>query len=334
MKKILLILTGGTICSTGDSDNLNRALDVDKAKTLLAENFASSGSIYAQQQFVTESVLSTLSENMTIECWNKLLKKLKEFNLGDYKGIVVAHGTDTLAYTACFLSLALSELDIPVFLVSSNLPLDTKGANGNVNFRQSVELICSGITAGTYVVYRNSDNNVYLHNAAHLRQCDNYTDDFFSADMKALKTVEGARGEKSKNCPIKLSDIPSLRGGVMKITPYVGLDYSQIKINSSTRIVVHQLYHSETACTQEGEADFSTSYLIKQCESLGVDVIFTPVRDGKPVYESGEKLKGIHIYGLTPEMTYVKAVVATSLGYSGEQLSDFMKKNVCNEFIC
>ncbi len=334
MKKILLLLTGGTICSSGDVDNLNRSVNMNKAKTLLVQNFATSNSHHAQQQFETEVVMEVLSENMTIECWSKLLRKLKEINIDDYKGVIVAHGTDTLAYTACFLSLALSGVNVPVFLVSSNLPLDTNDANGNINFRRSVELVCDGITPGTYVVYKNSDDNIYLHLAAHLKQCNTYTDDFFSNDMADITCGNSLPNHKIDKSPIDLDILPTLKNGVIMLKPYVGLDYSSVRLNNDVKIVVHCLYHSQTACTQLSEPSFSTTEFLKQCDNIGVDVILTPRREGKPLYESANALNAISVYGLTAEMTYVKAVVAHTLGFSGEKLSEFMKKNICGEFIC
>ena len=46
MKPILLILTGGTICSFGDSENANRDVNMGEAKRLILENFEKSSSPY------------------------------------------------------------------------------------------------------------------------------------------------------------------------------------------------------------------------------------------------------------------------------------------------
>lgn len=184
--KILLILTGGTICSFGNAEGKQRDVDSAKAKVRLLQQFEESNSEFADQEFEVVTILDTLSENMTIPKWNELIAFLKQKELSSYQGIILAHGTDTLAYTAALLALVLSGVDLPVFLVSSQLPLDQAGANGNVNFRYSVELICRGIAAGVYVVYRNSDGKSYLHLGSHLESCRDYSDDFFSRDMMQL----------------------------------------------------------------------------------------------------------------------------------------------------
>ena len=183
MNKILLVLTGGTICSFGDEDNLNRDVDVVKANRLIIDNFRNSDSIYRDCEFETDIVLDVLSENMTVENWNVLIDYFRNKDTGGYSGIIITHGTDTLAYSASLLSILLSDKDIPVFIVSSNMPLNMKEANGNANFRIAVESIGLKIAPLVYVPYRNSDGVMYLHNAAHLMQCVNYKDDFKSYDM-------------------------------------------------------------------------------------------------------------------------------------------------------
>ena len=102
--KILLLLTGGTICSFGDEQGNRRDVDIQKAKALLLQYFEESDSPCAHQKFEVVTVLNTLSENMTIPKWNELLRFLKKCDFSQYRGIVIAHGTDTMAYTAAALS--------------------------------------------------------------------------------------------------------------------------------------------------------------------------------------------------------------------------------------
>lgn len=75
--KILLLLTGGTICSFGDEQGNRRDVDVQKAKALLLQYFEESDSPCAHQKFDVVTILNTLSENMTIPKWNELLRFLK-----------------------------------------------------------------------------------------------------------------------------------------------------------------------------------------------------------------------------------------------------------------
>lgn len=293
MNKILLVLTGGTICSFGDEDNLNRDVDVVKANRLIIDNFRNSDSIYRDCEFETDIVLDVLSENMTVENWNVLIDYFRNKDTCGYSGIIITHGTDTLAYSASLISILLSDKDIPVFIVSSNMPLNMKEANGNANFRIAVESIGLKIAPLVYVPYRNSDGVMYLHNAAHLMQCVNYKDDFKSYDMikmpgnitkenvkyaekSFLKNIIEYRhrydkcndNQSTQNCD-KYNDNQSRHNWDNKFLA----DLKKIKclkknvlfikpyvgIDYSAfnleniKAVVHSMYHSMTACTGENE---------------------------------------------------------------------------------
>lgn len=64
---------------------------------------------------------NVFSEHMTPELWVKIGKAVaKELNAGA-SGVVVAHGTDTMGYTAAALSFMLKDLFRPVMLVGSTL---------------------------------------------------------------------------------------------------------------------------------------------------------------------------------------------------------------------
>lgn len=357
--KILLILTGGTICSFGNAEGMHRDVDSAKAKVRLLQQFEESDSEFADQEFEVVTILDTLSENMTVPKWNELIAFLKQKELSSYRGIIVAHGTDTLAYTAALLALVLSGVERPVFLVSSQLPLDRAGANGSVNFRYSVELICHGIAAGVYAVYRNSDGKSYLHKGSHLESCRDYSDDFFSRDMvqitehldmiacdeapDAKQERDPVSGERvQKNAPhhkVTLSDIGTLKNDVVWIQPYVGLDYRTVVLPEGTRAVLHGLYHSSTACVgataAEQEAADSVLTLLKRCRERNIPFVISPC-PSEDAYLSGSILRqngALPVYGMTSEMVYVKALVAGALGYEKQELYDFLCEDICGEFV-
>ena len=358
--KILLLLTGGTICSFGDEQGNRRDVDIQKAKALLLQYFEKSDSPCAHQKFEVATILNTLSENMTIPKWNDLLHFLKKQNLRQYRGIVIAHGTDTLAYTASLLALALSKVEVPVFLVSSQLPLNQEGANGNENFRRSVELICAGIIPGVYVVYRNEDGRCFLHHGGHLVSSGDYSNDFYSRDAVCLSEVpEVMEGEcfkaamrldqwmeelnRDKICRqrngngIDLCRIGELKSDILRIEPYVGLNYEQISLNKEIRAVVHGLYHSATACIggtkEEQNTEYSLLPFLTRCREAKIPVVVTPCPE-EAAYASGVwmlEAGAIPVYGMTKEMVYVKTLLAGALGYSNEKLCSFLKEDACGE---
>ena len=341
--KILLILTGGTICLFGDSDNLNRALDMAKARRMLVDNFQKSDSQYKNEEFEVIQILDVLSENMTVGSYNVIISSLKGIDFSLYKGVIIAHGTDTLAYTSALMALILQNISIPVFMVSSNRPLNSAGANGNCNFKTAVELICAGIGKGVYVSYKNMDGRMYIHNAAHITQCGEYSEDFFSkdafeltgcnyiTDKDILRDIAGWYYADSKVKGIQLNDIGRIKDDVLLIRPYVGLRYDIIDINESVRIVVHQMYHSQTACTDTpgNETVNSICYFAEKCKNNNIPLFVTPCFKDENIYSSSEKMKKsgvIPLYGMTLEMTYIKALISGTLCKSNEEIIRFMQE--------
>lgn len=348
MKKILLLLTGGTICSFGDENGNRRDVDIQKAQALLLQYFEKSGSAYVGQEFEVHTILNTLSENMTISKWNDLLSFLKKMDLAQYQGMIVAHGTDTLAYTSGLLSLVLSKVGIPVFLVSSQLPLDRKEANGNENFRRSVELICAGMNPGVYVVYRNEDGRCFLHHGGHLISSLDYSNDFYSRDAVELtdeirqpEMVEmlnsSALSRQRSGKGIALTEIGELKSDVLRMEPYVGLDYEQIPLGGKVRAVVHGLYHSATACVGAGDKEQNSAWsllpFLKRCAQHGIPVVVTPCPEEEAYASATFMLKAgaVPVYGMTKEMVYVKTLLSGALGYSSERIGLFLSEDVCGE---
>lgn len=350
--KILLILTGGTICSFADSSG-ERVSDTKKAETLIVSNFRESDSEYRSEErvfFDARFPLDILSENMTAAHWNTLVNALKSYSFDDYDGVIILHGTDTLAYTASLLSLLLAGIKIPVFLISSQLPIYMKEANGNENFRAAAELIANGIAPNVYAIYRNSETingketkTTYLHYAAHLLQCASHSDNFYSQDMmptEAWRTAKpcGYEGE------MPLYSINSLSSGVLRLEPYVGIDYSHYRLKR-VNAVLHGTYHSCTAAARvykdgtkrpDKKSSHSLLWLIAKCKRRGIPLFLSPCDKNAYDYETtGELLRNgaKAIYGMTDEMTYAKLLVGVSLGYKGVALEKYLGESLCGEFI-
>jgi len=337
--KILVILTGGTICSSTDEKG-QRYSDAENVK--IVGHFQNSDSPFSGKvKFDKEIPLDTLSENMTVSKWNTLLETLKAVKYGDYKGIIILHGTDTLAYTASLLAITLAGIPVPVCLVSSQLPLDKDGTNGHANFRAAAELILNGIAPNVYAVYRNSDGVIYVHYGAQLLQCANYSDDFFSRDMMPV-SKENARfaGLPFRTDSLYIQKIEKLTPCVLKIVPYVGLDYDAFSLEG-VQAIVHGTYHSQSVCVERGKGvgnygSASILQLLDRCKERDIPVFLAPCSPEAAKYESTGDAVGhgaSHICGTTNEMAYVKALVGCALGSGPADLQKFVNEDINNETI-
>ncbi len=336
-KKILLILTGGTICSVEDEEGI-RSSETRQIQYKIVSTFRNSSSPYKDTEFDYLTPLNILSENMTVNTWNTLLDSLRDVHCRDtYKGIIMLHGTDTLAYTSSLLSIMLTHLDIPLILVSSQLPLSHTDTNGNANFRAAAELIMNGIKPNVYAVYRNSDGNIYAHFGADLKQCANYSDDFFSRNSHKIENTENAswEGKSFETKNTFLNDITSLDGRVLSIVPYVGINYDNYSLDNVSA-VVHNTFHSESVCVErskkQGEVtNLSIINFAGRCREHGVDLFLAPCNPLSFAYEStGDALShgALPISGTTFEMAFVKTLVGCSMELKGEPLLEFLNKRV------
>lgn len=308
--KILLVLTGGTICSFEDNSG-RRHTNAIKTKI---ENCVTG------VDFVKKIPYDILSENLTVDKWNTLILNLKAYKFEQYKGVIILHGTDTLAYTSCLLSILLSGVKVPVFLVSSQLPLEHIDANGYDNFKTAVDLINKNIIPNVYVPYKNSDGNMYVHLGSRITQCPNHSNDFTSID-----------GNISVGCNAHLRLFEqkiSIKPSVLNLKPYVGLDYSFLKLRN-VKAVVHGTYHSQTVCIDCTNIKYSVNYLLNK----GITVILHPCNKG--IYDSTVNAieKGVvPLFGMTEEMVYIKTLIGVSLGLKNQNLIDFLNLNINNEF--
>ena len=331
-KKILLVLTGGTICSFANGSG-EQASDSARAGTLIADNFKKGDSPYKNEvEFETLAALNVLSENMTVARWQELLAALKGADTARFDGIIILHGTDTLAYTASLLSVMLAGTDIPVMLVSANRPLYDKSGNGNDNFAAAISLIYEGIAPNVYAVYKNKDG-LYLHYGAHLLQCAPHSDEFFSKTMMRIGE-HSAHGFRAGE--MLLYNCPPLKDCVMLLCPYVGLDYSRIRLDG-VRAVLHPAYHSGTLATDTGDMAHSALLLKERCDACGADLFIYPCEeDAAYRYETTGALIRAGVFAtmrMSVEMTYAKLVVGCSMGLSGDALQRFVNTEINGEFI-
>lgn len=353
MKDILLILTGGTIGSLADETGHNEAR-ADQAVSLLEEGFRQSGSPFAGAAFTTQMPLNVLSENMTPARWATLAAALKAVDWAAWQGVIIAHGTDTLGFSANFLSLLLAGAPVPVCLVSSDYNLADSRANGPANFRAAVELISGGLAPGVYAPYQNADGKMYLHKGSRLHQSGDYTADFFSPGSLELN-APAAPGQSyalpagsadwaapaAAAGPALLPRLENMDKKVLRLQPYVGLDYANVNLDG-VQAVVHGLYHSATACAQiaapgQEYDSFSLLHLQARCSGAGIPLYLQPCNSEAYGYSSTGILLGAGakaLWGMIPEMAYVKTWLGVNLGFAGEELDEFLNRDICGEHFC
>lgn len=148
MKKILLLSTGGTIASKISSTGL-------VPKDSGAELVNMLGTL--PYKITVKDILQLDSSNIQPEEWKLIARNIFHYRL-HYDGIVLSHGTDTMAYTASMLSFMLQGIEIPVVLTGSQVPINVVLSDGPDNLKLAFAAAAS-CQPGIYLAF---DDKVML----------------------------------------------------------------------------------------------------------------------------------------------------------------------------
>ena len=83
--------------------------------------------------------------------WNHIIETIADYEK-DHDGIVILHGTDTMAYTASALSYALNGLNKPIIFTGAQLPITVPRTDARENLLTSLEIASAKTKDGTPVV--------------------------------------------------------------------------------------------------------------------------------------------------------------------------------------
>jgi L-asparaginase len=140
LPRVKILATGGTIAGSGASaDRSAYTAGALPVKDLVA---AVPG-IEKVAEISAEQISSVGSQDMTVDIWIKLNKRINEiFKNNEADGVVITHGTDTQEETAYFLSLTL-RYDKPVVITGSMRPATGISADGPKNLYDAVVVAAS-----------------------------------------------------------------------------------------------------------------------------------------------------------------------------------------------
>lgn len=136
-KKILIITTGGTLACVQDEKGLVPGLS---SKDILS--YISDITDLYDVDFLELFQLD--SANIQPSNWQAMAKTIYEQYM-TYDGIVIFHGTDTMAYTSSALSFMLPNIPIPIVITGSQLSILNPLADAVENCRCAIHMAGSGM---------------------------------------------------------------------------------------------------------------------------------------------------------------------------------------------
>ena len=184
LPKVSIVSTGGTIASKVDyrTGAVKPALDAEDLYSVVPE--------LADLAVVEASVLfSVFSENIGPQHWPKIAEFVSDQARRGADGVVIAHGTDTLGYTAAALSFALPDLPIPVVLVGSQRSSDRPSSDAASNLVAATAVAGQAPFAEVVVAMHDwiSDEQIAVHRGTKVRKCHTSRRDAFrSVNQKPI----------------------------------------------------------------------------------------------------------------------------------------------------
>lgn len=274
MSKILVVLTGGTIGSCVEGNVISaRSERSAQIVNMYQERYGT------EDEFKVVQPLNELSENLHPGDWEKIADVLNVELEKDYDGIIVTHGSDTLAFTSSFMSMLFAWVEIPILFVAANYPLDDVRSNGMNNFAGAVSLIKEKIISGVFTIYEGMNQKVDVYLPSRMLSSDPYFDQYQSFDREVLGWIEDGKFVYNENCPLDVKTINErekleklsfqFEHKVLYIPTYLGIDFRNYSCQGSVKAVFLSLYHSATgpSTEQSGLLQF-----LKDCEERGIQV--------------------------------------------------------------
>ncbi len=193
-ERVLILGTGGTIASRIDYETgaVNPYIDADEIVQAVPEVLR-----YARIDAV--EVFQMFSEDMTPQHWEKIAEEAARALDRGYDGVVVAHGTDTMHYTAAALAFAFhSGLPAPIALTGAQRSSDRPSSDAAFNLTAAVLAASRAPFAEVVIVMHGETGDTYAlaHRGTRARKMHTSRRDAFqSINAVPLARIWPDRGE-------------------------------------------------------------------------------------------------------------------------------------------
>lgn len=339
LPRVIIMSTGGTIASRVDyrTGAVRSAISASDLYGVVPE-------LSDVGQVETEIVYSLYSENITQKHWSELARTVAKRIEQGVDGVVIAHGTDTMAYTSAALSFALQNLPVPVILVGAQRSSDRPSSDAATNLIGAVKAAGEAPFAevGLAMHENISDTTIVVHRGTKVRKCHTSRRDTFKSingfpmakiDSNlgiSMQSDEYSRRDKSKKIIVK----PDFSEKVALVKFYPGLDPAVIDyhVERGMRGILLEgsgLGHVSKFCFDP----------IKNAVEKGVIVALASQciwgRVNMNVYDTGRDLLSLGVVALDDMFAETGLVkLMWSLGQTSDRTEaiSLLKTNVAGEF--
>ncbi len=332
---IALLSTGGTIASRVDYRTGGvRPVRTEREVLGFFPDLEADGPV----RFV--SVSDRLSEEIRPEDWLELARRVVAVFAEGAHGVVVAHGTDTLAYTSAALAFLLDDLPGPVVLVGAQRSPDRPSSDAFTNMVEAARLARHPDLGEVVVLMHEglSDDRFAIHRGTRVRKTHSSRRDAFrTRDGPPLGTIvdgtltfSGPYRRRSAG-PARLSGGLDTSAALLWFHP--GLDPER------ARAYARGLRGLVIAGTGLGHVSLAHLPWIRDATSAGQVVVMTTqclAGSSDPfVYATGRELHRagvLYARDLYPETAYVKLLWALARTDRPEEVRRLLLEERAGEF--
>jgi len=334
---------GGTIASR---------LDYQTGGTIPAltpeELFSSFPEIAELARVETRLLFDIFSENITFKHYIKILTEIEHLIQNKTpQGIVLTHGTDTMAFTAAALSFSITNPPFPIVITGSQRSSDRPSSDAFFNLYNSVLYAASPQAKKEVVVVmheKSSDTSCTIHRGTRVRKMHSSRRDTFKSiggsplgritEGKIIYEMEEENlpiKAKLKNKPVHITKNFEEKVGLIYHYPGIQPGILDYCIEAGFKGIV-------LVGTGLGHVSFNLIPTIeKAIENEMIIVMTTQCLHGftaLSVYESGRRLQKagvIHAFNILPEIAYIKLAYLLGNYREKEKVKELMKQNLKGE---
>ena len=334
---VLLIYTGGTIGMIEDTTTGSlRSFDFDSLKSYVPE--------LNRLKFKVDTIQFEEpidSSDMSPSQWQKIVRIIED-NYEKYDGFVILHGTDTMAYSASALSFMLENLNKPVILTGSQLPIGKIRTDGKENLVTALEMAVDKDKKGNAFVpevcifFQNvlmRGNRTIKINADNFNafNSSNYP---FLAEAGTYIKYDHHLIRKANGKPLKFHYLLDPNVTILKLFPGISSDtLKAIFLIPHLRGVVLETYGAGNAPGEKWFLD-----IIKEAIKKGIVVVnVTQCAAGSVEmdrYESGRTLQEIGVisgHDITTEAAVAKLMFLFGHGFEVDEVKKRMTHSISGE---
>ncbi len=324
-KHILLLTTGGTIASMPGGEGLE-----PHSSGVFEREMEQLRTYY---DITVQDLICLDSSNIRPAEWQLIAEGIWR-NRGLFDGIVVSHGTDTMAYTASAVTFMLPNIDLPVVFTGSQLPLADMLSDGSQNLRTAFAMAATG-KPGVFLAF---DRKVMLGCRAVKVRASGFSA-FESINARYTATVSNAGLKVDESLLPVSGGAPALKTAIsdqvflLKLTPGLSPQIFDALADMGYKgIVIEAFGLGGVNILGEGLAG------IRRCLDKGISVVVTTqcLYDSADlgVYQVGVKLLELGVIqgrDMTSEAAMTKLMWAIGQGLTQMQITQLFARNLSGE---